>query len=92
VVALRVTDEGPGFPAAFLGRAFERFSRADGSHDAAGTGLGLAIVFAVAQAHEGSVSASNRAAGGAVVALTLPAYDQLGYKPQWSWRDHITDA
>jgi signal transduction histidine kinase len=76
VVALRVTDEGPGFPAAFLGRAFERFSRADGSHDAAGTGLGLAIVFAVAQAHEGSVSASNRAAGGAVVALTLPAYDQ----------------
>jgi signal transduction histidine kinase len=75
-VVLHVTDEGDGFPTAFLGRAFERFSRAGGSRDSAGAGLGLAIVAAVAQAHGGSVAVSNRAVGGADVALTLPARTQ----------------
>jgi two-component system OmpR family sensor kinase len=77
LVTLHVTDEGIGFPAAFLEHAFERFSRADGSREVAGTGLGLAIVAAVAQAHGGSVTASNRVAGGADVALTLPASTRL---------------
>jgi signal transduction histidine kinase len=72
-VVLHVSDEGNGFPTEFVERAFERFSRAGGSSDVAGAGLGLAIVAAVAQAHGGSVTASNRAVGGADVALTLPA-------------------
>jgi signal transduction histidine kinase len=72
-VTLHVVDEGKGFPAGFLERAFERFSRGDGPRDATGAGLGLAIVAAVVHAHGGSVSASNPATGGAAVALTLPA-------------------
>jgi two-component system OmpR family sensor kinase len=67
-VALHVTDEGPGFPPQFLERAFARFSRGDGSR--AGAGLGLAIVAAVARAHGGTATASNRPRGGADVALT----------------------
>jgi two-component system sensor histidine kinase KdpD len=47
----------------------------------AGAGLGLAIVAAVAQAHGGSVSASNRAVGGADVALTLPALTESKRAP-----------
>jgi signal transduction histidine kinase len=70
-LALRVTDESPGFPAEFLDRAFERFSRADGSR--AGSGLGLAIVAAIAHAHGGTVTASNRPMGGAQVAVSFPA-------------------
>lgn len=69
-VALHVSDEGTGFPPAFLPRAFERFSRADGSR--AGAGLGLAIVAAVAQAHGGEATAANRPEGGADVELTIP--------------------
>lgn len=66
-VALRVADEGQGFPPDFLPQAFERFSRADTARTTGGAGLGLAIVDAVARAHGGRVSAA-----GATVTLLLP--------------------
>jgi two-component system OmpR family sensor kinase len=71
-VCLRVTDEGLGFPPQFIGRAFDRFSRAPSSRAQAGTGLGLAIVAAIAHAHGGTATASNHAGGGAEVELHLP--------------------
>jgi signal transduction histidine kinase len=68
---LHVLDEGPGFPEEFLGRAFERFSRAnDNASD--GSGLGLAIVETIARAHGGQAKAANRRTGGADVWLALP--------------------
>jgi heavy metal sensor kinase len=70
---LHVVDEGPGFPEAFLERAFERFSRADEGRTGAGAGLGLSIVATVANAHEGSAHADNRPAGGADVWIAIPA-------------------
>jgi two-component system, OmpR family, sensor kinase len=74
-VELRVSDEGAGFPEPFIGHALERFSRADGrSPD--GAGLGLAIVETIARAHGGEVRVANRAAGGAEVAILLPAGDR----------------
>ena len=72
-VALSVSDEGEGFPAAFLPHAFERFSRGEVSRAGAGTGLGLAIVDAIARAHGGSAVATNRVDGGAKVTLAIPA-------------------
>jgi signal transduction histidine kinase len=74
-VTLRVSDEGGGFPPAFLPHAFERFARADEARGRGATGLGLAIVDAVARAHGGSAKAANRDGGGAVVSLTLPSSD-----------------
>jgi signal transduction histidine kinase len=74
-LTVHVTDQGQGFPPQFLKLAFERFSRADGAR--AGAGLGLAIVAAIAQAHGGTVTATNTPAGGADVALTVPATAQL---------------
>jgi len=69
-----VSDDGPGFPAGFLPRAFERFARPDSgrSRGDGGTGLGLAIVRAIAVAHGGVATAGNKPGGGAVVALHLP--------------------
>lgn len=69
---LSVTDHGPGFPLEFLGRAFDRFSRAEAARDTPGTGLGLTIVAAIAQAHGGNATACNQPGGGACVTLELP--------------------
>ncbi len=72
-VEIHVLDRGAGFPTEFLGRAFERFSRASSSHRDGGSGLGLAIVQTVARAHGGEAHAGNREGGGADVWLTLPS-------------------
>ena len=77
-IQLHVTDEGPGFAAEMLGRAFERFGR--GEHARAntqGSGLGLAIVDAIATAQGGSAHAANRPRGGADVWIELPQAEML---------------
>lgn len=66
-VLAMVEDQGPGFPADFVGRAFDRFARAEESRASGGTGLGLALVAAVAETHGGSVSIR-----GSRVTLSLP--------------------
>ena len=72
-VELRIADDGPGFPAGFLPRAFERFARAEDGRARDGAGLGLALVDAIARAHGGRAAAANTPGGGAVVTLVLPA-------------------
>jgi signal transduction histidine kinase len=72
-VELHVRDEGPGFPAGFLPRAFERFSRADEGRSGGGAGLGLAIVNVIATAHGGSAHVANRADAGADAWLAIPS-------------------
>jgi two-component system, OmpR family, sensor kinase len=73
-VCIAVEDAGPGFAPSVLYRAFEPFVRtARDGNGARGAGLGLAIVRAVAEAHGGSASASNRPEGGATVTLVLRA-------------------
>ena len=72
MLALRVSDDGPGFPPDYLPHAFERFSRADVARSAGGSGLGLAIVDAIARAHGGSVEAAHCSEGGAVVTMLIP--------------------
>jgi signal transduction histidine kinase len=70
-VELHVLDDGGGFPADFLPRAFDRFSRADQA-PSGGAGLGLTIAAAIAAAHGGSIHAANRDDRGADVWLSLP--------------------
>ncbi|MFG2731218.1 ATP-binding protein [Streptomyces canus] len=68
---LTVTDKGPGFPADFLPKAFERFTRAEASRTSPGSGLGLAFVAAVAASHGGTAHAANTGHG-ATVTLDIP--------------------
>jgi signal transduction histidine kinase len=72
-LTVRVRDHGPGFPAGFLPRAFDRFTRADTARTGHGSGLGLAIVAAIARRHAGTAHAANHHDGGAEVSLRLPA-------------------
>lgn len=72
-VALRVSDDGPGFPPGAVDRVFDRFYRGDPSRAGTGAGLGLAIVRTLARAHGGDAVAENLAPTGARVTVTLPA-------------------
>jgi PAS domain S-box-containing protein len=80
---IRIEDSGPGVPAEFLPRIFERFSQADGSSTRkhGGLGLGLAIVRHLVELHGGTVSARNRSTGsGAVLTVRLPAMAEVSHK------------
>ena len=67
--SLTLEDDGPGFSPEVASHLFER--RVKG-RDSNGHGLGLAFIDAVARAHGGTVTARNRANGGAQIAVTLP--------------------
>jgi len=71
---LEVEDTGPGLSPEGAEKVFERFYRADEARtrENGGAGLGLSIVHAIVAAHGGSVSAFNRAQGGAVFRVVIP--------------------
>ncbi|WP_334267600.1 ATP-binding protein [Edaphobacter sp. HDX4] len=66
---LLVEDDGPGF-ATEIGR--QMFEQRVKGRESKGRGLGLAFVEAVVHVHGGSVSASNRPEGGALLSITWP--------------------
>ena len=74
-VAIDVSDEGSGFAPDVTDRAFDRFARGDHARTRAGAGLGLAIVRALAEAHGGHATITDRIGDdrtGATVRVTLP--------------------
>ena len=77
-VHIEVADQGPGIDEAERARLFERFYRGEASRGgAAGTGLGLSVVEALATRWDGRAQLGNRAEGGALAELVLPAYRAL---------------
>jgi PAS domain S-box-containing protein len=67
-VNISVVDNGPGFEADALSKAFTPFA----TTKAAGTGLGLAIVQKVIVSHNGHITAANHHGGGAQFDIRLP--------------------
>jgi signal transduction histidine kinase len=67
-VELRFADSGAGLSEDVRQRVFEPFF----TTKPGGTGLGLAIVYRIAEVHQGSVTAANGPAGGAVFSLRIP--------------------
>lgn len=74
-VRLRVEDEGPGVPAENRADVFKRFysQRPEAEDFGRHSGLGLSIASAIVEAHGGSISVDDRAQGGAVFVVDLPA-------------------
>jgi two-component system sensor histidine kinase KdpD len=72
-VAIRIADEGPGFPAEDSERIFVKFYRAKATSGVSGTGLGLAICRGFIEAHGGTITAANRVdRSGALFTIHLP--------------------
>ena len=70
---LEVSDRGPGIPEDHRHRIFERFfSYRPGTPSGDHLGLGLGIVRAIVERHGGTVTAENRAGGGATFRVTWP--------------------
>jgi signal transduction histidine kinase len=74
VVAVLVSDDGPGMPREAWSRVFERFVRIDEGRSRydGGTGLGLPVCRAIASAHYGSVEIIEPLHGGATFRVQLP--------------------
>lgn len=75
---IRVSDRGPGVPAEFRGRLFDRFSQsniAHGKEGMSGTGLGLAISKGIVERLGGSIKLDETYAGGAAFDVTIPLAD-----------------
>lgn len=73
---LAVADNGPGIPAEFQPRIFERFFRADQARSRAnsgGAGLGLSIAQWIAGAHHGKLELTRSDPSGTVFTVHLPA-------------------
>jgi two-component system NtrC family sensor kinase len=70
-VAVAVEDDGPGIPPDVLPNIFEAF--VSSRLDARGTGLGLTVAEGIVDQHGGTITASNRAGGGACLEVALPA-------------------
>lgn len=73
-VMIRVTDQGPGIPAADLPNLFKPFAKATarGTAGEKSTGLGLAIVGKVVAAHGGRIWVESELGKGATFFVSLP--------------------
>jgi len=79
-IELAVEDEGPGIPANYRPRVFERFYRIAGNgftrEDTRGIGMGLAIAKGIVEAHGGRIWIEDAKCGqGARVVFTVPVGD-----------------
>jgi signal transduction histidine kinase len=70
-VCCLVQDNGPGIPTDVLPNLFEAFVST--RLDAKGTGLGLTVAEGIITQHGGTITASNRPEGGAILEVVLPS-------------------
>jgi len=80
VVAIRVSDNGPGIPWREQKRIFQKFYRARDplSRTIDGTGLGLAMVKHIVGAHGGKITVHSEVGQGAMFTILLPAAGRTG--------------
>ena len=79
VTRISVRDHGPGIPAEFKPRIFERFAQADvtNARQKGGTGLGLSIVKQIVDRLGGAIGFADAPGGGTIFQLELPCWENI---------------
>jgi signal transduction histidine kinase len=79
VIGISVRDHGPGIPAEFKPRIFERFAQADATNalQKGGTGLGLSIVKQIVDRLGGVIGFADAPGGGTIFQLELPCWENV---------------
>lgn len=78
VIHVEVTDRGPGIPAEFHSRIFQKFAQADSSdtRQKSGTGLGLSISKAIVEKHGGQIGFTT-GPNGTTFYFDLPEWKEM---------------
>lgn len=74
VLALDISDSGPGVLLAERESIFARDVRGSAGTLAAGSGMGLAVVQGIVDAHGGTVNVAESSSGGALFTIRLPEF------------------
>ncbi len=81
IIAVSVTDQGPGIAASHMPRLFDRFYRVDATRardERSGAGLGLAICATIARLNHGWIGVTSAPSQGSRFTLYLPAANTNG--------------
>jgi two-component system, OmpR family, sensor histidine kinase KdpD len=78
VIALTVSNDGPGIAPSQRERIFHRFTRIEGGDRTQGSGLGLAIVRGFADAMTMTVTVTASPSGGACFTVLMPVAEPTG--------------
>ncbi len=73
-IHIQVLDTGPGIPAEYVDKIFDRFFRLDSSRTTQGSGLGLSLARTIVEKHGGDivVTPANSQKQGAMFTIRLP--------------------
>jgi signal transduction histidine kinase len=72
---VEVADNGPGIPAAYHGKIFEKFVQVEDLNAKVGTGLGLAFCKLAVEIHGGRIGVESEIGKGSTFWFTLPLPD-----------------
>ena len=75
-IHLKITDNGPGIPAAYREKIFEKFVRVpqENIHNVKGYGLGLSYARYIIEAHKGNLKLEQRSGMGAIFHISIPKF------------------
>jgi two-component system, OmpR family, phosphate regulon sensor histidine kinase PhoR len=75
-VDMQIQDNGPGIPAGYKDRIFDKFFRVPTGdhHNVKGYGLGLSYVAYVIQRHRGSIAVETATGAGSTFTVSLPKH------------------
>ncbi len=79
-LTVSIADSGPGIPAPYLDKIFQRFFQVDAASTrrTGGSGLGLSISKGIVEAHGGRIWAESSPGQGSVFRFTLPLVQEIG--------------